>query len=296
MPRVVRVSFRPARPPYMFETGGLDLRPRDRVVAPTIYGLELGLVMTAPEEIAEAEAPSDLKRIVRKATEDDLKRAQHNQAREAEAMQVAAEKVVEYDLPMKLIKAESTLDGGKIVVHFAAEGRVDFRALVRDLARSLHCRVELHQVGVRDEAKLRGGLGPCGRELCCATFLTEFEPVGIRMAKEQDLSLNPQKISGACGRLMCCLAYEYCHYREEKRGLPKLGSRIPTPLGEGRLTEISTLQRRAVVTLEEGQKVEMTLEELAKARPRPGAPPEPEPEEEAELEAEIVEEWPQKDP
>jgi cell fate regulator YaaT (PSP1 superfamily) len=278
MPQVVRVSFRPARRPYLFDVGGLEVSQGDWVVAPTIHGLEFGVVMTEPRDLPQAEVPPDLKRLLRKATEDDLRRVEQNAEREANAMVVAAEKVFEHDLPMKLIKAESTLDGGKMVIHFAAEGRVDFRTLVRDLARALHCRVELHQVGVRDEAKLRGGLGPCGRELCCATFLTTFDPVGIRMAKEQDLSLNPQKISGACGRLMCCLAYEYSHYRDEKRGLPKVGSRIPTPQGEGRLSEINVLQERAVITLEEGQKVEMTLEELAGFRP--SAPPPAEPEEE----------------
>ncbi len=265
MPKVVRVSFRPATRPYLFEVGELEVSRGDRVVAPSTHGLELGMVMTDPQEIPEREAPSDLKRIVRKATESDLRRAEENRAREADALIAAAEKVAEHELPMKLIKAECTLDGRKMVIHFAAEGRVDFRALVRDLARALHCRVELHQVGVRDEAKLRGGMGPCGRELCCATFLTNFNPVGIKMAKEQDLSLNPQKISGACGRLMCCLAYEYDLYREQKRGLPKPGTRITTPEGEGKLIEINVIRGCATVALEEGRKVEMTLEELARA-------------------------------
>ncbi len=264
MPRVVRVSFRPATRPYLFEVGELDLRRGDRVVAPGAHGLELGTVMTDPQEVPGEEA-SQLKRIVRKATKGDLRRAEENRAREADALVVAAEKVAEHGLPMKLIRAECTLDGRKMVIHFAAEGRVDFRALVRDLARALHCRVELHQVGVRDEAKLRGGVGPCGRELCCATFLTNFNPVGIKMAKEQDLSLNPQKISGACGRLMCCLAYEYDLYREQKRGLPKLGTRISTPQGEGKVIEINVICGRAVVVLEEGKKLEMTLDELARA-------------------------------
>ena len=148
-----------------------------------------------------------------------LRRAQHNRTREREALQVAAKKVAEHGLPMKLISAEATLDGSRLVLHFSAEGRVDFRALVRDLARLLRARIELHQVGVRDEAKMRGGLGPCGRPLCCASFLTDFEPVGIRMAKDQDLSLNPQKISGVCSRLMCCLNYEYTHYRKDQSNI-----------------------------------------------------------------------------
>jgi cell fate regulator YaaT (PSP1 superfamily) len=282
MPRVVSVAFRLAGRGYLFDSGDLDLRPGDDVVAPTAQGLDLGTVRTPPREIAAEVAPLDLKRILRKATDDDRRRRAENVAREQEAMDVAAEKIAEHGLPMKLIKADCTLDRGKMVLHFSAEGRVDFRALVRDLARALHIRVELHQVGVRDEAKLRGGLGPCGRALCCVTFLTAFDPVGIRMAKEQDLSLNPQKISGACGRLMCCLGFESDFYREAKKGLPRVGARVSTDRGEGKVAEINVLRGRAVVMLEDGGKYELSLPELARVR-RPGAEsPEPE-EEEAEL-------------
>ncbi len=179
---------------------------------------------------------------------------------------MAAEKVAEHGLPMKLIEAETTLDGSRVVIHFSAEGRVDFRALVRDLARTLRARVELHQVGVRDEAKMRGGLGHCGRQLCCATFLTNFDPVGIKMAKEQDLSLNPQKISGACGRLMCCLSFEYDYYRSAKQGVPKVGSRIDTDRGPGKIREINVVRNRVVVALDEGGQAELAMTECVRQR------------------------------
>jgi cell fate regulator YaaT (PSP1 superfamily) len=208
MPRVVSVRFRRAGRSYRFSAGQLDLRPGDSVVARTARGLELGIVSSGPTEFPGDRPREDLKPVVRKATPDDLRRDEENAAREREAMEVAARKIAEHDLKMKLIEAEATLDGSRMVLHFSAEGRVDFRALVRDLAKALRTRVELHQVGVRDEAKMRGGLGHCGRALCCASFLTDFDPVGIKMAKEQELSLNPQKISGVCGRLMCCLAFE----------------------------------------------------------------------------------------
>jgi cell fate regulator YaaT (PSP1 superfamily) len=272
MPKVVAVAFRLAGRGYLFDSRELDLRPGDEVIAATVHGLELGIVRTPTREIAPEAAPAELKPILRKATDDDQRRRAENVAREQEAVEVAAEKIAEHGLPMKLIKADCTLDRSKMVIHFSAEGRVDFRALVRDLARALHIRVELHQVGVRDEAKLRGGFGPCGWAFCCASFLTAFDPVGIRMAKEQDLSLNPQKISGACGRLMCCLSFESDFYRDAKRGLPRLGARVTTDRGEGKLTEMNILSGRAVVILEDGGRYEVPLQELARAhQARPGA-------------------------
>jgi len=208
--------------------------------------------------------------VLRKATEDDLHKDERNAAREKEALEVAARKIAEHGLEMKLIDAESTLDGSRIVLHFSSDGRVDFRALVRDLARTLKTRVELHQVGVRDEAKMRGGLGHCGRPLCCATFLTDFDPVGIKMAKEQELSLNPQKISGLCGRLMCCLSFEYEFYREARRCIPKTGAKVETEQGPGRLKQLDVVRGRAVVALDEGGELELPLEALA--RHKPGCP------------------------
>ena len=267
MPRVAVVAFRIAGQGRSFDAGQLELSSGDRVVVRTSRGVELGVVRRPPHDNP---TDSGLKPILRLATEDDLRRDQENIAGERQAMKVGAEKIAAHGLPMKLIEAESNLDGSRIVLHFSAEGRVDFRALVRDLARALHTRVELHQVGVRDETKMRGGLGPCGRILCCASFLTDFDPVGIRMAKEQDLSLNPQKISGACGRLMCCLNYEYQHYREAKKCLPKVGSRIETDQGPGKIIEINVIKNRVTVFLDGGGKAELPT--AAVARHKPGCP------------------------
>ncbi len=264
MPRVVCLCFRRAGKSYYFDADDLDLKPGDRVVARTARGQEMAEVRAGPIELDVEQAKEELKPVLRRATEADLQRDEENAAREREAMEVAARKITEHGLPMKLIEAEATLDGGRIVLHFSAEGRVDFRALVRDLARTLHTRVELHQVGVRDEAKMRGGLGHCGRPLCCATFLTDFDPVGIRMAKEQELSLNPQKISGVCGRLMCCLNFEYDLYRQARQCVPKTGSRIDTKEGPGQITEIDVVRNRAVVALDGGGKVTLPLSEVAR--------------------------------
>ena len=270
MPRVVSVRFRRAGRGYRFDAGDLDVKPGDRVVARTSRGIEIGVVRTAPTEMPAPEGDAELKPIVRTATENDLRKDEETAAREREAMAVAAEQVAKHGLPMKLIEAQITLDRSRIVIHFSAEGRVDFRGLVRDLARALRARVELHQVGVRDEAKMRGGLGHCGRLLCCATFLTHFDPVGIKMAKEQDISLNPQKISGVCGRLMCCLNFEYAHYREAKQCLPKTGGRVETDRGPGKLIEVNVLRNRVVVALDEGGRLELPT--AAVARHQPGCP------------------------
>ncbi|MFB3882089.1 MAG: stage 0 sporulation family protein [Armatimonadota bacterium] len=270
MPRAVAVRFRRAGRSYLFAVGELEVKPGDTVVARTARGLELGVVSSAPLDLPESRSREDLRSIVRKATPDDLRRDEQNAGREQEAMEVAARKIEEHGLDMKLIEAECTLDGSRLVLHFSAEGRVDFRALVRDLAKTLHTRVELHQVGVRDEAKMRGGLGHCGRALCCASFLTGFDPVGIKMAKEQELSLNPQKISGVCGRLMCCLAFEYDFYREARQCLPKTGSRVETAQGPGRIADIDVVRDRVVVELDEGGRAQLTTADIA--RHKPGCP------------------------
>jgi cell fate regulator YaaT (PSP1 superfamily) len=293
MPRVVCVGFRRAGRSYQFGAGDLDLRPGDDIVARTARGLELGTVRSGPMELRADQVREELKPVVRKATPDDIRRYEDSVDREREALEMAAQKVAEHGLDMKLIEAEATLDGSRMVIHFSAEGRVDFRALVRDLAKALRTRVELHQVGVRDEAKMRGGLGHCGRPLCCATFLTDFEPVGIKMAKEQELSLNPQKISGVCGRLMCCLSFEYNFYREARQCVPKVGSRIETNQGPGRIAEIDVVRNRVVVELDEGGKIELTPADVA--RHKPGCPhmgggPAPDEEdtgEDAEVEEEV---------
>ena len=274
-----------------FDPCGLELAEGDEVIVETEAGEEYGLVRAAPRERADDSLSLPLKQVRRKAAIDDLRRVNENKFREQQAFRTALEKIAQHGLPMKLIAVDSTFDRSKMVFHFVAENRVDFRELAKDLARTIRCRVELHQIGVRDEAKMLGGLGPCGRELCCCSFLNEFEPVGIKMAKEQDLSLNPQKISGVCGRLMCCLAFEFGCYREAKRGCPKVGARVETQHGPGRVAEINVVRGEVAIALEEGGGMRLTLAEAAKMKrscpARAGetqAETEEEPEEEGESE------------
>lgn len=208
MPNVVGVRFKRAGKVYYFDPGEFDFNPGEFCVVETARGLEYGEVVSRPREIDDANVVAPLKSVVRKATTEDQERVATNEQFEREAFQVAIEKISTHQLDMKLVDVECTFDGTKILFYFTADGRVDFRELVRDLAGVFKTRIELRQIGVRDEAKMLGGLGPCGRILCCTTFLGDFAPVSIKMAKEQNLSLNPAKISGLCGRLMCCLRFE----------------------------------------------------------------------------------------
>lgn len=217
MSRVVGVRFKTAGKVYYFDPGEIELQVGDGAVVETARGMEMGMVTAAPREVPEEEIKQPLKKVVRKASPEDLARRQENEERAKKAFAIGQQKIVAHGLPMKLVEVEYTLDGSKIIFYFTAESRVDFRDLVKDLASTFRTRIELRQIGVRDEAKLLGGLGPCGRQLCCQAFLGDFVPVSIRMAKEQNLSLNPTKISGICGRLMCCLNYESEAYREAKR-------------------------------------------------------------------------------
>jgi len=214
--RVVGVRFRRAGKIYYFDPGDIDPGVGDTVVVETIRGLEVAEVVVAGRTVPEEEISQPLRPVVRKATPEDLARLEENREKEKEALAVCERKIAEHGLEMSLVDAEYTLDRAKLIFYFTAEGRVDFRQLVRDLSSTFKTRIELRQIGVRDEAKMMGGLGPCGRQLCCCTFLTEFQPVSIRMAKRQDLSLNPNKISGLCGRLMCCLRYENDYYPDPK--------------------------------------------------------------------------------
>lgn len=208
MVRVVGVRFRRAGKIYYFDPDGFNLAVGDKVLVETVRGIEYGEVVVAPKEVPEEQVVNPLKPVIRRATAEDAEVVKANAAREKEAFSICQQKIREHGLPMKLVGAEYTFDRSKLIFYFTSEGRVDFRQLVRDLAAVFRTRIELRQIGVRDEAKLLGGLGCCGRELCCASFLGEFDPVSIRMAKEQNLSLNPGKISGICGRLMCCLRFE----------------------------------------------------------------------------------------
>lgn len=208
MAKVVGIRFKKAGKVYYFLPGGMDLKPNDNVIVETARGMEFGKVVLPLREIPAEEVVSPLKEVLRKATLEDEEQFNNNEKKEKEAFQICLAKISTHKLPMKLIDVEYTFDGNKIIFSFTAEGRVDFRELVKDLASVFRTRIELRQIGVRDEAKMLGGLGSCGRELCCSSFLGDFEPVSIRMAKDQNLSLNPTKISGICGRLMCCLKYE----------------------------------------------------------------------------------------
>ncbi len=208
MPVVVGVRFKPAGKIYYFDGQDIELKVGDKVIVETARGIEYGEVVIGKREVDEGQLVLPLKRVIRRATEQDREQAEDNRRREVEAFAICEAKIKEHGLPMNLIDVEYTFDRGKIIFYFTAEGRVDFRELVRDLASVFRTRIELRQIGVRDEAKMIGGIGTCGRVLCCATFLGDFEPVSIRMAKDQNLSLNPTKISGICGRLMCCLKFE----------------------------------------------------------------------------------------
>ena len=214
MPVVIGVRFKPAGKIYYFDPAEFEINLHDNVIVETARGIEYGQVVVGPKEIPEEEIVQPLKKVLRVATPEDAKQVLQNQEKAKDAFKICLEKIAEHKLPMKLIDVEYTFDNSKVIFFFTAEGRVDFRELVKDLAAIFRTRIELRQIGVRDEAKMLGGIGTCGRILCCHLFLGDFEPVSIKMAKEQQLSLNPSKISGICGRLMCCLKYENDYYQE----------------------------------------------------------------------------------
>ncbi len=270
MPLIVGVRFNPAAKVYYFEPTGLeDLGVGESVVVETARGEEVGKIIIAPCQVSDEEIVGRLKRVLRRASALDLTQMAYFRYREQEALARCREKVKEHDLPMKLVRAEYSYNGRRLVVFFAAEKRVDFRNLVQDLARSFKARIEMRQIGVRDEAKLMGGIGKCGRSLCCATWLTEFNPVSIKMAKEQDLPLSPMEISGVCGRLLCCLAYERDQYTEVKRMLPKRGAVVRTQQGRGRVVKVNVIRETVQVELENQVTVEVARAELEEERPSP---------------------------
>ncbi|MEW6724195.1 MAG: stage 0 sporulation family protein [Bacillota bacterium] len=262
MTKVIGVRFKRAGKVYYFDPGELDLTRGQEVVVETARGVEFGEVVVGPKEVADDEIVSPLKKVVRVATNEDRIQNEKNRKKEKEAITIAEEKIAKHGLEMNLVDVEHTFDGSKIIFYFTAEGRVDFRELVRDLASVFRTRIELRQIGVRDEAKMIGGLGPCGRALCCATFLGDFAPVSIRMAKEQNLSLNPAKISGLCGRLMCCLRYECDHYEGSRENLPEVGSWVMTTEGEGRVVGINVLKNSVSVELENKEVMEFPADEI----------------------------------
>lgn len=262
MPCVVGVSFKKAAKQYYFDPGDISLRVGDSVIAETARGTEFGEVTMEPREVVESDLVAPLKRIVRIATEADYEREAANREREKEALEVCQEKINGHALPMKLLSAECAFDGFQVTFYFSAENRVDFRELVKDVAGALKTRVQLLQIGVRDEARLLGGYGSCGRPLCCATFLNGFDPVSMKMAKDQSLFLNPAKFSGVCGKLMCCLRYEHEFYKNVKDRLPVVGADIVTPLGKGKVVDVNYLSETLSVETEEGITVHIPLSKL----------------------------------
>lgn len=250
MAQIVGVRFKPVGKIYHFNPAGLKIQKDDFVIVETSRGMELGKVVVAEKEISPEHINKPLKDVVRIATADDLKIAEENKKKEKEAFDICLEKIKNHGLEMKLIEVEYAFDRSKILFYFSADGRIDFRELVKDLATVFHTRIELRQIGIRDESKTLGAIGVCGRELCCAKFLGEFESVSIKMAKEQGLSLNPTKISGTCGRLMCCLKYEQENYEELLKITPRQGAIVKTPDGQGVVEFVEILKGRVKVRIE----------------------------------------------
>ena len=257
MVNVIGVRFENAGKLYFFDPGQLWPTPGDYVLVETSRGVEFGEVVTGIKEIDDAMLQSPLKPVVRIATAEDIQHNKDNKAAEKEAYQVCQKKISEHKLDMKLVSVEYTFDNSKILFYFTANGRVDFRSLVKDLASVFKTRIELRQIGVRDEAKMLGGLGICGRPICCGTFLGDFQPVSIKMAKEQNLSLNPTKISGVCGRLMCCLKYEQDQYEQIRKKMPKVGKEVITPEGPGVVWDLNVIKETVRVRIQKGDSSEL---------------------------------------
>lgn len=253
MRNIVGVRFKKPGKIYFFDPGKLEIQMQDQVVVETSMGQEIGEVVVSKREVPEQSLTAPLKRVIRVATQNDLKHDKENREKEKEAFKICEEKIKKYKLDMNLTEVEYKFDNSKILFYFTAEGRIDFRELVKDLAAVFKTRIELRQIGVRDEVKRIGGNGVCGRELCCCSFLGNFETVSIKMAKEQNMSLNPSKISGNCGRLMCCLKYEQEVYEDKLNRLPKIGAVVKTEDGEGTVDSIETLKEIVRVKLKDGE-------------------------------------------
>jgi cell fate regulator YaaT (PSP1 superfamily) len=267
----VGVRFRRAGKIYYFDPGNLELKQGQDLIVETSRGLEFGEVVLENREVSEDEIVAPLRVVRRVANDEDYKQLAENRQKEKEAIQTCQEKIEKHNLQMKLVDVEYTFDHNKIIFYFTADSRVDFRELVKDLASIFRTRIELRQIGVRDEAKMLGGLGPCGRGLCCATFLGDFGPVSIKMAKEQNLSLNPTKISGICGRLMCCLRYEAEHYECTRGDFPSAGELVLTPHGEAKVIGQNLVKKTVLVDLLEiCRQEEFPIEEIEKLPPCKG--------------------------
>ncbi|ADH97588.1 PSP1 domain-containing protein [Salisediminibacterium selenitireducens] len=263
MHRVIGVRFKKAGKIYYFSPGKMDIPTDEYVIVETARGVEFGKAVIGTKEVDDNDVVLPLKNVLRVATDKDKTIVKENKVESAKAFEICHEKIQKHKLEMKLVDVEYTFDRSKVLFYFTADGRIDFRELVKDLASVFRTRIELRQIGVRDEAKMLGGIGPCGRMLCCSTFLGDFEPVSIKMAKDQNLSLNPTKISGLCGRLMCCLKYENDMYESAKKELPDMYKKLDTSYGRGKVVGLNMLERLVRVEIQESkQVVEFTLDEL----------------------------------
>lgn len=260
---VIGVRFKKAGKIYYFDPADKNPKLDDYVIVETVRGVEFGKVVITNKRVDEEDVVLPLKQVIRIASEEDKRTVLENETYAKKAFTTCEEKIRQHQLDMNLVNVEYTFDGNKIIFYFTADGRVDFRNLVKDLAALFKTRIELRQIGVRDEAKMLGGIGPCGRMLCCSTFLGDFEPVSIKMAKDQNLSLNPTKISGLCGRLMCCLKYENDQYENAKQDLPDLGDKMETPYGNGHVVGLNILEKIIQIEITEKDRViEYTVDEL----------------------------------
>ncbi len=267
MSKVVDVQFPKYGRVGLFDSGDLDLSKGDQVVVETEFGPGLGVVCASPKERGSQFTDRPLKKVLRKAEAQELRIWEQNSRMEDEVYEFCLQKIQERGLPMNLVAVDRLFEGGKFIVYFTAEGRVDFRELVKDLVQRFRTRIEMRQIGVRHQAKMVGGLGGCGRQLCCAAFLTNFDPVSIKMAKEQNLSLNPSKISGMCGRLMCCLSYEYRYYEAAKKGIPRVGKRVKTTEGDGKIIRQNALKRKMTVLMDSGEEQEVSYDDIVRTPP-----------------------------
>ena len=262
MGEIVLVRLRDSGQAYPYNKGELQVKDGDYVIVEHDRGQDYGqIVSCCSQGCLSKETKEPVKKIIRLAREADVKQIEDNRAKAKEAFNSCNKKIEEHKLEMKLVQAEYSFDRSKILFYFTATGRVDFRDLVKDLAKIFKARIELRQIGVRDEARLFGGFGPCGRELCCAKFLKDFEPVTIKMAKEEGLPLNPPKISGICGRLMCCLSFEYENYKILSKGLPREGEHVHTPKGKGKVISVNVFKRTASILADDGTVVEISYKE-----------------------------------
>ncbi len=253
----------------LFDSGDLALRKDEKVLVDSELGEQFGTVLSEPRSPGKDCPQRPMKKVLRVAGAQDIERFQRNCQLEEEVYEFCSSKIKERSLPMCLVSVECLFNASKVIVYFTADGRVDFRELVKDLVQRFHIRIEMKQIGVRHQAKMVGGLGSCGRQLCCTSFLTNFTAVSIKMAKEQNLSLNPSKISGMCGRLMCCLNYEFDYYEKEKKALPKVGKKVNTVYGTGKVIRQNILRGRMTVTLESGEEKEVSFDEIVQGQTEP---------------------------